>query len=141
MDMNWALDVQSAQTLDFYAAMHGGKVAWDLGTLTGISAAVLSAHMKKVTRRADVFRWNRIARMGLNSSVLRIVLLALIVRSCVWHSKFRRWESNAQSFRFFQQVPWIVDAHLAIAAGLLTVCSTLRGEQSRCFARIFEESC
>ena len=54
MDMNWALDVQSAQTLDFYAAMHGGKVAWDLGTLTGISAAVLSAHMKKVTGRADV---------------------------------------------------------------------------------------
>ena len=52
MDMNWALDVQSAQTLDFYAAMHGGKVAWDLGTLTGISAAVLSTHMKKVTRRA-----------------------------------------------------------------------------------------
>ena len=52
--MNWALDVQSAQTLDFYAAMHGGKVAWDLGTLTGISAAVLSAHMKKVTRRTDV---------------------------------------------------------------------------------------
>merc|ERR1711869_168506 len=48
MDMNWALDVQSAQTLDFYAAMHGGKVAWDLGTLTGISAAVLSTHMKKV---------------------------------------------------------------------------------------------
>merc|ERR1712134_133285 len=48
MDMNWALDVQSAQTLDFYAGMHGGKVAWDLGTLTGISAAVLSAHMKKV---------------------------------------------------------------------------------------------
>jgi predicted O-methyltransferase YrrM len=46
--MNWALDVQSAQTLDFYAGMHGGKVAWDLGTLTGISAAVLSAHMKKV---------------------------------------------------------------------------------------------
>merc|ERR1719316_2300864 len=42
MDMNWALDVQSAQTLDFYAGMHGGKVAWDLGTLTGISAAVLS---------------------------------------------------------------------------------------------------
>merc|ERR1712134_248243 len=48
MDMNWALDVQSAQTLDFIAGVQRGKVAWDLGTLTGISAAVLSAHMKKV---------------------------------------------------------------------------------------------
>merc|ERR1711937_16842 len=37
MDMNWALDVQSAQ------------VAWDLGTLTGVSAAVLSQHMKVTT--------------------------------------------------------------------------------------------
>ena len=66
MDMNWALDVQSAQTLDFYAAMHGGKVAWDLGTLTGISAAVLSAHMKKVTRRTDVSD-----RMVLLSTLIR----------------------------------------------------------------------
>ena len=66
MDMNWALDVQSAQTLDFYAGMHGGKVAWDLGTLTGISAAVLSAHMKKVTRRTDVS-----GRMVLLSTLIR----------------------------------------------------------------------
>jgi predicted O-methyltransferase YrrM len=29
--------------------MHDGKVAWDLGTLTGVSAAVLSEHMKVVT--------------------------------------------------------------------------------------------
>merc|ERR550537_809848 len=49
MDMNWALDLQSAQTLDFLAGMHNGKVAWDLGTLTGISAAVLSEHMKVTT--------------------------------------------------------------------------------------------
>jgi predicted O-methyltransferase YrrM len=49
MDMNWALDTQSAQTLDFLAAVHRGRVAWDLGTLTGISAAVLSEHMKVVT--------------------------------------------------------------------------------------------
>merc|ERR1719217_957196 len=34
MDSNWALDVQSAQTLDFIAATKRGKVAWDLGTLT-----------------------------------------------------------------------------------------------------------
>merc|ERR1711937_182730 len=46
MDINWALDVQSAQTLDFIAATKVGKVAWDLGTLTGVSAAVLSQHMK-----------------------------------------------------------------------------------------------
>jgi caffeoyl-CoA O-methyltransferase len=49
MNMHWALDVQSAQTLDFLAGMHNGKVAWDLGTLTGVSAAVLSEHMKVVT--------------------------------------------------------------------------------------------
>merc|ERR1719299_31184 len=33
MDANWALDVQSAQTLDFIAGLKKGKVAWDLGTL------------------------------------------------------------------------------------------------------------
>merc|ERR1711865_784869 len=49
MDMNWALDVQSAQTLDFLAGLQSGKVAWDLGTLTGVSAAVLSQHMKVTT--------------------------------------------------------------------------------------------
>jgi len=49
MDMNWALDVQSAQTLDFLAGFQSGKVAWDLGTLTGVSAAVLSQHMKVTT--------------------------------------------------------------------------------------------
>merc|ERR1711988_1096469 len=51
MDGNWALDIQSAQTLDFFAAVQGGsrKVAWDLGTLTGVSAAVLSQHMNVTT--------------------------------------------------------------------------------------------
>jgi len=51
MDANWALDVQSAQTLDFFAAVQSktGKVAWDLGTLTGVSAAVLSQHMQVTT--------------------------------------------------------------------------------------------
>merc|ERR1711998_308570 len=49
MDANWALDVQSAQTLDFLAGFQSGKVAWDLGTLTGVSAAVLSQHMKVTT--------------------------------------------------------------------------------------------
>merc|ERR1719387_1078085 len=49
MDMDWALDVQSAQTLDFFAGMQQGKVAWDLGTLTGVSAAVLSQHMNVTT--------------------------------------------------------------------------------------------
>merc|ERR1719353_183036 len=49
MDINWALDVQSAQTLDFFAGVQRGKVAWDLGTLTGVSAAVLSQHMKVTT--------------------------------------------------------------------------------------------
>jgi len=51
MDANWALDIQSAQTLDFLAAIQSktGKVAWDLGTFTGISAAVLSQHMEVVT--------------------------------------------------------------------------------------------
>merc|ERR1712178_166256 len=49
MDANWALDVQSAQTLDFFAGLQAGKVAWDLGTLTGVSAAVLSQHMKVTT--------------------------------------------------------------------------------------------
>merc|ERR1712039_638545 len=51
MDANWALDVQSAQTLDFFAAIQreDGKVGWDLGTLTGVSAAILSQHMKVTT--------------------------------------------------------------------------------------------
>jgi predicted O-methyltransferase YrrM len=51
MDANWALDVQSAQTLDFMAAVQHktGRVGWDLGTLTGISAAVLSQHMQVTT--------------------------------------------------------------------------------------------
>merc|ERR1711998_789279 len=49
MDMNWALDVQSAQTLDFFAGIQQGKIAWDLGTLTGVSAAVLSRHMTVTT--------------------------------------------------------------------------------------------
>merc|ERR1719281_1839883 len=49
MDMNWALDVQSAQTLNFFAGIQNGKVAWDLGTLTGVSAAVLSQHMQVTT--------------------------------------------------------------------------------------------
>ena len=31
MDMNWALDVQSAQTLDFFAGMQQGKVMLSLG--------------------------------------------------------------------------------------------------------------
>merc|ERR1719316_2604936 len=48
MDQNWALDVQSAQTLDFLAGLKKGGVALDLGTLTGVSAAVLSKHCKKV---------------------------------------------------------------------------------------------
>merc|ERR1719217_686236 len=47
--MNWALDVQSAQTLNFFAGVQKGKVAWDLGTLTGVSAAVLSQHMNVTT--------------------------------------------------------------------------------------------
>lgn len=51
MDANWALDVQSAQTLDFLAAIQhkSGRVGWDLGTLTGVSAAVLSQHMQVTT--------------------------------------------------------------------------------------------
>jgi len=51
MDANWALDVQSAQTLDFLAALQHKKdrIGWDLGTLTGVSAAVLSQHMQVTT--------------------------------------------------------------------------------------------
>merc|ERR1719258_180920 len=61
MDMNWALDVQSAQTLDFFAGMQQGKVAWDLGTLTGVSAAVLSQHMTVTTveREASLVNFAR----------------------------------------------------------------------------------
>jgi len=53
MDANLALDVQSAQTLDFFAGLQRGKVAWDLGTLTGVSAAVLSQHMKVTTAERE----------------------------------------------------------------------------------------
>jgi len=56
MTVDWALDMQSAQTLDFLAALKANSskaegqnvVAWDLGTLTGVSAAVLAAHFDKV---------------------------------------------------------------------------------------------
>merc|ERR1711907_82760 len=54
MDTNWALDVQSAQTLDFLSALKkqsmkdDDAVAWDLGALTGVSAAVLSQHFDPV---------------------------------------------------------------------------------------------
>jgi len=55
MSVDWALDMQSAQTLDFFAALKANSkaegqnvVAWDLGTLTGVSAAVLGAHFDKV---------------------------------------------------------------------------------------------
>merc|ERR1711869_74927 len=60
-DMNWALDVQSAQTLDFFAGIQGGKKAWDLGTLTGVSAAVLSQHMTVTTveREASLVNFAR----------------------------------------------------------------------------------
>merc|ERR1711975_130043 len=53
--LDWALDMQSAQTLDFLAALKANSrsegqnvVAWDLGTLTGVSAAVLGSHFDKV---------------------------------------------------------------------------------------------
>merc|ERR1711937_391171 len=54
MSDDWALDVQSAKTLNFLAALKASsddqleKTAWDLGTLTGISAAVLGSHFDKV---------------------------------------------------------------------------------------------
>jgi predicted O-methyltransferase YrrM len=55
MTLDWSLDMQSAQTLDFLAALKANSkqegqnaVAWDLGTLTGISAAVLGSHFDKV---------------------------------------------------------------------------------------------
>jgi predicted O-methyltransferase YrrM len=55
MTIDWALDMQSAQTLDFLAALKANSktegqsvVAWDLGTLTGVSASVLASHFDKV---------------------------------------------------------------------------------------------
>merc|ERR1711967_222314 len=55
MTLDWALDMQSTQTLDFLAALKANSktegqnnVAWDLGTLTGVSAAVLGSHFDKV---------------------------------------------------------------------------------------------
>jgi len=48
MDMNWALDTQSAQTLQMFASLASGDEAWDLGTLTGTSAAVIAANFPRV---------------------------------------------------------------------------------------------
>merc|ERR1711871_131563 len=50
-DRNGVMDLQSAQTLDFLSSFQKkkGKVGWDLGTLTGVSAAVLSQHMQVTT--------------------------------------------------------------------------------------------
>jgi predicted O-methyltransferase YrrM len=67
MSVDWALDIQSAQTLDFLAALKSNSakktnevVAWDLGTLTGVSAAVLGNHFDKVEtveRNEDLARF------------------------------------------------------------------------------------
>jgi caffeoyl-CoA O-methyltransferase len=62
MDMNWALDTQSAQTLQMFASLVSGDEAWDLGTLTGTSAAVLAAnfpHVKTVEREEKLVEFAR----------------------------------------------------------------------------------
>jgi len=62
MDANWALDVQSAQTLQMFASLAVGDEAWDLGTLTGTSAAVLAAnfpHVKTVERESKLVEFAR----------------------------------------------------------------------------------
>jgi len=75
MDENWALDVQSAQTLDFFAALKSQSwsgsesVAWDLGTLTGISAAVLSQHFEKVVTIERMDSLAEFARRHLKNNV------------------------------------------------------------------------
>jgi len=74
MDSNWALDVQSAQTMDFFATVltqnkEAKKVAWDLGTLTGISAAVLAQHFEKVVTVEREEALVKFARKHLESHV------------------------------------------------------------------------
>jgi len=62
MDMNWALDTQSAQTLQMFASLTSGDEAWDLGTLTGTSAAVLAAnfpHVKTVDSKGKLVDFAR----------------------------------------------------------------------------------
>merc|ERR1712054_672008 len=79
MDTNWALDVQSAQTVDFLSCLKTqngapeSTVAWDLGTLTGVSAAVLSehfGHVKTVEREASLANF---ARQHLDGSKVEVV--------------------------------------------------------------------
>jgi len=64
------LDMQSAQTLDFFAALRSseGSVAWDLGTLPSVSSAVLSQHMEVVAVERDG-RFAGLARKNLPSEV------------------------------------------------------------------------
>lgn len=74
MSNDWALDVQSAQTLDFLSALKAqsnsaGSVAWDLGTLTGVSAAVLSQHFEDVVTIERESALVSFARKHLDSSV------------------------------------------------------------------------
>merc|ERR1712023_177630 len=79
MDANWALDIQSAQTVAFLAALKcqnsvpGSTVAWDLGTLTGISAAVLSEqfdHVYTVEREESLANF---ARRHLDKSKVKVL--------------------------------------------------------------------
>merc|ERR1712054_283552 len=72
MDTNWALDVQSAQTVDFLGrlkALSSGTVAWDLGTLTGVSAAVLSQHFENVVTVERESSLVKFARKHLDKNV------------------------------------------------------------------------
>jgi 3-dehydroquinate synthase len=62
MDVNWALDTQSAQSLQMFASLSNGEEAWDLGTLTGTSAAVLAnifPHVKTVEREGKLVEFAR----------------------------------------------------------------------------------
>lgn len=69
-DTTLALNMQSAQTLDFFAALRSseGSVAWDLGTLPGVSSAVLAQHMEVVAVERDG-RFAGVARRNLPSEV------------------------------------------------------------------------
>jgi len=69
-DTTLGLDMQSAQTLDFFAALRSstGSVAWDLSRLPGVSAAVLAQHMEVVAVERDG-RFTELARRNLPSEV------------------------------------------------------------------------
>ena len=79
MSKMWALDAHSVQALDLIEALKTSgvqpesPVAWELGRLTGISAAVLSQHFGKVVTMERNLGLATCARRQLDASKVTVI--------------------------------------------------------------------